>query len=342
MRMIRSLFAIGAAIALTLPLGLGEAQSQQTNKVRIGKVIGGNGFHIPSYVAWDQGYYKDEGLDASFVVLQGAALVRAALAGNVDLVPIPSGGAQAALSGAAITYVVGQSLRSQWVIVVPKSVNKVEELKGKTIGFGRQGGADYDEGAAVLRRHFKMEVGKDYKVISFQSEQDRIAALINGNIQAALMSVPHAAKASTAGMKVLIRTGDYITRAGGSFWGKKEFVDQNPETTKKFIRAIAKGVTYFRSNKDGSIKTLKEHLGVTSDEEASIIWEQLKDAFGAEIPKDQFHAIFESRRQTMIAARQWAEDKPLPDPEQYLARNLLESTLKEMKYVPTKVAADSN
>jgi ABC-type nitrate/sulfonate/bicarbonate transport system substrate-binding protein len=345
MRILRPLLAPAAALVLALPATLGAtlgAAHAETNKIRIGKVIGGNGFHIPSYVAMDQGFYKSEGLDASFVVLQGRPLVVAALAGNVDLVPIPSGGAQAALSGAAITYVVGESLRSQWTIVVPKNINRIEELKGKTIGYGRAGGADYDEGAAVLQRFFKMEVGKDYKVISFQSEQDRIAALINGNIDAALLSVPHAAKASTAGMKVLIRTGDYITRAGGSFWGKKEFVDQNPETIKKFIRAIAKAVTFFRSNKAGSIPTLKEHLGITSDAEAGVVWDQLHDAFGAELPADLFRAILESRRQTMIAARQWPADKPLPDPEQFVARKLLESTLKEMGYVPTKIGAKSN
>jgi hypothetical protein len=41
----------------------------------------------------------------------------------------------------------------------------------------------------------------------------------------------------------------------------------------------------------------------------------------------------------MIAARQWPQDKPLPDPEQYLARNLLDPTLKEMGYVPTNMEA---
>jgi ABC-type nitrate/sulfonate/bicarbonate transport system substrate-binding protein len=172
--------------------------------------------------------------------------------------------------------------------------------------------------------------------------QGQDAALTNGNIQGALLSVPHAAKAAGAGMKVLLRTGDYITRAGGSFWGKKEFVDQNPETTKKFIRAIARGVMYFRTNKEGSIKTLKEHLGITNDQEAGLIWDELHNAFGAELPKDLFHEIFESRRQTMIAARQWPADKPLPDPEQYVARNLLESTLKAMNYVPTKLDAKSH
>ena len=341
MRMLRFLCAPVAALVFALPLVAGVAHAEN-NKLRVGKVIGGNGFHIPSYVAMDQGFYKAEGLDASFVILQGRPLVTAALSGNVDFVPIPSGGAQAALSGAKITYVVGESLKSQWTIVVPKSINKIEDLKGKTIGYGRAGGADYDEGATVLRRFFHMEVGKDYKVISFQSENDRIAALINGNIDAALLSVPHAAKAAGAGMKVLLRTGDYIPRAGGTFWGKTEFVTQNPETTKKFIRAIAKGVMYFRDNKAGSIPTLKAHLGIDSDQEAGLIWDQLHNAFGAELPKDLFRHIFESRRETMIAARQWPADKPLPDPEGYVARNLLDPTLKEMNYVPTKLGTNTN
>ena len=96
--------------------------------------------------------------------------------------PIPSGGAQAALSGAEIRYVVGQSLKSQWLIAARPNITKPEDLKGKTVGYGRAGSADYDEGAAVMLRAFKMEVGKDYKVISFQGEPERIAALINGDI----------------------------------------------------------------------------------------------------------------------------------------------------------------
>lgn len=334
MRMLRSVLAPLACLALAA-LTSGAAQAQ--TKITIGKVIGGDGFHIPTYIAMDQGFYAQEGLDASFITLTGKALVTAALSGNVDFVPIPSGGAQAALSGAEIRYVVGESLKSQWTIVVPKSINKVEELKGKTIGYGRLGGADYDEGQAVLERFFHMQVGKDYKVISFQGEPERIAALSNGDIQAALLSAPHAAKAEAAGMKVLLRTGDYIARAGGAIWARKAFVDQNPETTKKFIRAIAKAVTYFRANRDGSVATLKKHLGIDNDKEAGLIWDELHDAFGAELPASLFREIFESRRLTMISAHQWAADKPLPDPEQFLTRNLLDSTLKDMGYVPTKL-----
>jgi NitT/TauT family transport system substrate-binding protein len=338
MRMLQSLLAPVFALALTLPLGVGVSQAE-TNKIRVGKIISGSGFHVPTYIAMDHGIFKQEGLDASWVELTGSALVKAGLSGNADFIPIPSGGAQAALRGAKIKYVVGESLRSLWIIVVPKNINKVEDLRGKTIGYGRQGSADYDEGTAVMSRFFKMEAGKDYKVISFQGESDRIAALINGDIQGALVSVPHAAKAVSAGLKILVRIGDYIPRAGGTVWVQQEFLDKNPETVKKFIRSIAKAVTFFRSNKDGSVQTLKKYMAIKSDEEAASVWEQLKDAYGAELPSELFADIIESRVKSMQAARQWPEGQPIPNPEQFVTRELLDSTLKEMNYVPTKLEA---
>jgi NitT/TauT family transport system substrate-binding protein len=338
MRMNSRLLTIAAALIVVLLLACGTIHAEVV-KLRVGKALGGSGFHIPSYIAMDQGFYKAEGLDAEFVVLSARALVTAGLAGSVDVIPIPSGGAQAALSGAPITYVVGESLKSQWTIVVPPSISKIEDLKGKTLGYGRPGSADYDEGALVLQRFFHMEVGKDYKVISFQGEADRIGALVNGDIQGALISVPHAAKAVGVGMKVLLRTGDYIARAGGSFWAKKEFVQQNQETTKKFIRAIARAVVFFRDNKARSLPTLKEHLGVDNEQEAGLVWDELHNAFGAELPPNLFREILESRRETMIDARQWPPDKPLPDPEQFVSRKLLDSTLAAMGYVPAKLDA---
>lgn len=331
----RPLVLAAATLALCV-----SASAQAQTKLTIGKVIGGDGFHIPTYVALDEGFYKQEGLDASLLELQAPAQVTAVLSGNLDCAPIPSGGAQAALSGAKIEYVVGESLKSQWTLTTTQDINKAEDLKGKTIGLGRPGGADYDEAQAVLHRFFHMDAGKDYKVISFQGEPERIAALSNKDIQGAGLSIPHAVVAQEAGLKILLRTGDYIPRAGGTIWCSKSLVDQHPETVKKLIRAIAKAVMYYRTNKEGSIKVMQHHIAsIKSDKDAGLIWDQLHEAFGAEVPKDLFREILESRRQTMIAARQWPADKALPDPESFLARNLLDTTLKEMNYVPANIAA---
>ncbi len=332
----RTLRAAALAVAIALPSGAAIAQT----KITVGKIVGGIGLHIPSYIAMDKGFFKEEGLDARWIELQGRPMITAGLTGNLDFVPIPSGGANAVLTaGAPLKYIVNQSLKPQYIIVAKAEIKKVEDLKGKTLGYARVGAADYDEGATTLDRFFNMKVGRDYKVIQFQGEPERMAALANGDIAAALVSVPRAYQARQAGFNVLLRTGDYLPRAGGAFWCTEAFFQKNPEAVVKFIRAIAKGVMYFRDNKQGSFASLKEHLGVKSDEEAAVLWEELHNTFAAELPADLYREIFESRRLDLIAAGQWPKDKPLPDPEQFLARELLDGTLKAMNYVPTKLDA---
>src|ERR1043166_2109206 len=89
------------AAATTLALCFSAGAQAQT-KLTMGKVIGGDGFHIPTYVALDEDFFKAEGLDVTLVELPASSIVSAVISGNLDCAPIPSGGAQAALSGAKI------------------------------------------------------------------------------------------------------------------------------------------------------------------------------------------------------------------------------------------------
>ena len=336
MRVLRS--AALAALACVVACAVASSAAIAQTKITIGKITGGIGLHIPSYIAADKGFFKEEGLDARFVELGGSAMIRAGLTNNLNFVPIPSGGAQAVLkAGAKLRYVVNQSMSSQYVFVARPEIAKVEDLKGKTIGFARPGAADYDEGVTVLARFYKMQVGKDYKVISLGGDPERIGALLNKDLDAAFVSAPQGMRAVQAGMKIVMRPSDHLPRVGGSFWVPEEYYEKNQDVVRKFIRGIAKGVMYFRDNKAGSLATIKEHLGITDDAQAALIWDELHNSFAAEMPAALFREVFESRRLDLIAAKEWPADKPLPDPEQFLARDLLESTLKDMKYVPTKM-----
>src|SRR3954452_16951075 len=129
----RSLRTAILAVAIGLSFGCVAVQAQ--TKITVGKVVGGVGLHIPSYIAMDKGFFKEEGLDARFVELAGRPLMTAGLSGNVDFIPIPSGGAQAVLKGAELRYIVGQSLKPQWIIVTKPEIKTVEDLRGKTLGY---------------------------------------------------------------------------------------------------------------------------------------------------------------------------------------------------------------
>ncbi|MDP2602844.1 MAG: ABC transporter substrate-binding protein [Deltaproteobacteria bacterium] len=301
--------------------------------IKIGRTTGGSGFHIPSYVAMDKGILKQEGLDAVFVAATGGVLVRAAIAKEIDFVPIPGGGSQAMLIGAPLVFIVGQSLISQWTLTTTPDIKRVEDLRGKTLGLGRPGSADYEELVVTLAQHFKMQPGRDYKVIAFTGEPDRIAALLNGSIQGGAVTFPHAARAEKEGMKILFKTGDYIPRLGGSMLTHKDNVRDKRDMMKRFIRAMAKADDYVRTNKKGTMEVIQKYFEIDDPAVVEGIYKQVANAYSPDLPRDLIKALFESRTTPELG---WPKGKPLPDLEQFVARDLLNEVLKEMGRKPSK------
>jgi len=328
----RLYFALVATLAIAVIMICADKPSS-AQSIKIGKTIGGSGFHIPSYIAVDKGLLKAEGLNADFISTTAGVLVRAAIAKEVEFVPIPGGGSEAMLKGAPLAFIVGESLVSQWTIVTQPEFKQVEELKGKTIGLERPGQAAYTEAVVVLGKFFKMEPGKDYKVITFNAETDRVAALINKSIHAAILSFPHAARAEKAGLKILVKTGDYIPRLGGTFITHRDFLKEKRDVTKRFIRAMVRANDYVKANKQGTIDVIQKYFEIKDAALAEGIYKQVANAYGPEMPNDLLRELFQSRTTTELG---WPAGKPLPDIEQFVARDLLNEVLKEMGRKVTK------
>lgn len=322
---------IAIIVAITAGGLIGEASAQ--TKITVGRTIAASSFHLPSYVAQDKGMFREQGLTAEFIAAEGGPLVRAGIAKEIDYVPIPGGGSIAMLRGAPIVFIVGQSLISQWAIVTTPDIKRVEDLKGKSLGFGRPGSADYEEGTITLGQVFKMQAGKDYKIISFAAESDRIAGLIAGSIQGALLSFAHAAKAEQEGMKILIRTGDYLPRLGGTFWVHKDRIKEKRGEVKQFVKAIAKASDYIRTNREGTIEVIQKWFDIKDARVAGGVYRQVQKAFGPEIPPDLLKLLFASR---LTPEAGWPAGKPAPDLEQFVARDLLNEALKEMGRKPAQ------
>jgi len=314
-------------------LGLGMAELASAQSIKIGRTTGGSGFHIPSYVAVEKGILKQEGFDPAFVAATGGVLVRAGIAKEIDFVPIPGGGSQAMLKGAPLVFIVGQSLISQWTLTTTPDIKRVEDLRGKTLGLGRPGSADYEELVVTLAQHFKMQPGKDYKVIAFTGEPDRIAALLNGSIQGGAITFPHAARAEKEGMKILFKTGDYVPRLGGSILTHKDNVRDKRDMMKRFIRAMAKADDYVRTNKKGTMEVIQKYFEIDDPAVVEGIYKQVANAYSPDLPRDLVRALFESRATPELG---WPKGKPLPDLEQFVARDLLNEVLKEMGRKPSK------
>ena len=308
-------------------LGRGAPAPAQMPKVKVGRTTGASGFHLPTYVAMDRGIFKAEGLDAEFVNMTAGELVRGAIAREVDFAPVPGAGAEAMLKGAPLVFVVGESLVSQWTITTTPEVKKVEDLRGKTLGLGRPGSADYSEAVVTLAKFFKLEAGKDYKVIFFRGEPERVAALLSGSIQGAALSFPHAARAETEGLRVLVRTGDYTPRLGGTISTHRNNLRDRRDMVKRFVRSIVRAIDVIRTDKPDTLAILRKHFNLDNPRVAEALYSQMHDKYGPQIPGDLFRELFESVATPQLG---WPEGKPLPDIEQFVARDLLGEVLKEM------------
>ncbi len=299
--------------------------------VKIGRTTGGSGFHIPSYVAIDKGFLKAEGFDANFITATAGVLVRATIAKEIEFSPIPGGGSEAMLKGAPLVFFVGESLISQWTLTTLPEIKRVEDLRGKTLGLGRPGSADYSEIVIVLGKRFNMHPGKDYKVISFTGEPDRIAALIKGSIQGGVLSFPHAARAEKEGMKILLRTGDYLPRLGGTFLTHRDLIREKRDMVKRFTRGIIRAEDYVKTNKKGTMEVIQKYFEIPDAKVVESIYNQVYDKFSPEMPPDLVRDLFESRTTPELG---WPQGKPLPDLNQFVDRSIVSEVLKEMGTKP--------
>ena len=316
------------ALAMALPGGAAAAAA----KTRIALPINPSVALIPAYIARDKGLFEAEGLDAEFVPMTAKTMVTAGIRGTIDFVPNTRDGAQAVLKGAKLIYVVGGATISRWAVVAEPGITSPEALRGRILAQGHVDSPGFGEGAQVLDKFFGLRLGRQYKGMSFPSEQKRLAALSDGTVQAALLSFPYAAKARAEGFGLLFRTGAYLPRLDGAFWTSRANLKKKRAETAAFIRAIARAIDYLRTDAAGSTEIIRRAFEIREVREARFLWDMTHDAFSADMPDAPFHALFEDRRQDLISRGLWPKGKKLPDVERFAAHRLLMTTLRGMGY----------
>ena len=323
-RMVRNLVAGSVALMATGGASLGDTA------ITVGRTNVGNIAHLPIYVAMETGLFKQEGLDARFVSLTERALVTAGLGGNVNFIPLPGAGAQAALKGAAVRFVVGQSLFSPSVLVASREIGSAAQLRNRSLGFGQRGQASYHDGENVLGDKFNLYPDEDYQAIAIPSERDRLAALENGEIQAGLFSPIFAAKAEARGFRRLIKTGVFLPRLQGTIWTNARFLKLNPDVVYRFTRAIAKATDVIHTDGKTTIAVIRKNLGLFEKVKTKALWHTVKDNYSADIPVPLLKNLFTNRHQRIDQKGLWPRGKPIPNAEYFVARGLLTRTLNQM------------
>ena len=213
-RLLRSL-SVTAAAAAALALGLtgcasGAASSEQAagDTIRMGTQpwLG----YGQWYVAEDQGFFADRGVDVKLSSFNADADVNAALAaGRLDMANV---GAQAALQfieeGVDVSIVMLlDSATEADAIIAGEGVTSVEDLAGKKVGFER--GATSE----ILLAEALETAGMSFDDIeTVELSADKVApTLMSGSIDAGVTYEPYISEALSAGkgIETVTTAGEY-------------------------------------------------------------------------------------------------------------------------------------
>jgi ABC-type nitrate/sulfonate/bicarbonate transport system substrate-binding protein len=214
---------------------------------------------LPAFVALEKGFYKREGLDAELISVRNAVTAVQALIGNqIHFIFTVGPQMPSVWEGADIILLAQQIGRPTFSMMVTPDIKTVGDLKGKKIGVSF-GGSTF-AGTKAMLELYKLNPEKDVQYVSIPGSQPKIAAMQQGIIQAALLAPPSDYVALKAGFKRLANLADLFkdtSFSGLAATGKT--IKENPQFTKRMVRAMVRGVIHTRDHPEDAIQTMVKH-----------------------------------------------------------------------------------
>lgn len=278
---------------------------------------------FPVFVAIGEGYFADEGLEVTVESINGSGAVLQALsAGQAQFGRPGPGPILAARSrDVDVVFIYNVAARTNFGIVVEEGseFQKVEDLRGKTIGTGTADGAEVGFARNVLLGA-DMKEGADFTFLTVGDGGPATAAFTRGDMSAYAASTADAAILNQRGLKVRdITPPEYQSFFGNGLATMGDTIRNNPELVEKFGRAFARGHAFALD--DANREKVLAHLkaGNPQESEDAEFAAALFDAVRSKtIPIDaskglgyQPPEVWEEWQKSMLDTGELA--KPLPD-----------------------------
>lgn len=235
------------------------------------------GLAIPSYVhgvAWigqEEGHFQAAGISIEPKVMGGsAATLRTLIAEGID-VGLAGGDAvvKANRAGADLVVVGGLVDRFYHRLVVPKSIQKAEDLRGKSLGLAIRGGPQ-EMAARFGLESLGLKADEDVKIRSMGKEFNRLASLSRGDVQATISQTPPS-RLEELGLRVLVDLPAQDVRFPYAVVvTRRSFLKAQPERVRAFLAGLSSAVRFYKdeANKARCLEILAKNLS-SSDTQAA-------------------------------------------------------------------------
>ncbi|MFD2618117.1 ABC transporter substrate-binding protein [Terrilactibacillus laevilacticus] len=272
---------IMACLVISLLSACGSSNEEKKAKGGLKKIVIAEPVHLiaylPLYVAIDEGYFKDEGLDVKVTTATGGAHVTSVVSGDVwgNIGGPESNAIGSAQSQDPIQSVVNVVNRANVYLMANKKLKLTDTskeglakfLKGKTIAAGRYGGSPN-----LLTRWLLMDVGLNPKT-DVKLDEPADAAAVVSLVQSGKADMANGAEPQiNDGIKKGIwnepfysftSLGDYAYSVIST---KQSTIKDDPKTVQKVVNAMIKALDKVQNDKKLAMEVLKKEFPSTPEE----------------------------------------------------------------------------
>jgi len=209
------------------------------------------------WMAKDIGAFDKYGVDAaSIYIASGPVSVQALIGGDLQVASAASNAViNAILNGASIVGVAATANRPYHRLFVQQEINKLEDLRGKTLGVTRFGSIT-DNLTRILLRKAGLEGAVNVRQMGGTIEVG--AAFQNHLIAGAVTSELRVTPPSMA--KVLTRLVDLgIPYSMNMIAVTRDYLQRNSPAVERAIKAYAEGIAFLNTNKEQSLKIIAKY-----------------------------------------------------------------------------------
>ena len=246
--------ALAVILAFTTLTACGTAQNSDLTTVTLSEVAHSI-FYAPMYVASEEGYFEDEGIDLELVTAFGADKVTTAvISGEADIAFMGSESTIYVYNQNADDYLVNFAQLTQragnfMVSREPMEDFDWKDLKGSYVLGGRKGGMPQMVFEYVLKKH-GIDPKKDLEIDQSIDFGSTAAAFSGGKGDFTVEFEPSATALETEGAGYVVAS---LGEASGyvpytAFSARKSYIEQNPEIIQSFTDALQKGMDFCNSH----------------------------------------------------------------------------------------------
>ena len=232
--------------------------------------------HLLAFVAAEEGYFKDEGLDVTLTQFSSASeLVNglesgkldAAFIGSVPTLTFQSQGHDVSVFGGAMTNGHGYVIKPEYTEGLESW--DISILKGRNVASVKNSVQDAE--LQILLKNAGIEIGEGedkVNIVYFDSQKDAYTALQNNTIDAASVYSPYASLAEGSGYKIVYRCSEEPALENQPCCRQvapTAALSEYPNTYQAFERALIRAYAFSQENEEGTIKDVKAHIDIDED-----------------------------------------------------------------------------